>query len=52
MISLLLALAMVSNNAFGLPVSINTLVIIVMIVAIIAVGAVWFFTKMGEGFFE
>ena len=45
-------LALVANNAFGLPFSVNTLVIITMVVAIIIAGAAWFFTKMGEGFFE
>ena len=45
-------IAHVSNNAFGLPISMNTLVIIVFCIAIFLAGAVWFFTKMSEGFFE
>jgi len=44
--------AQVSNNAFGLPVSMNTLVIIVFCIAIFIAGAVWLFQKMAEGFFE
>ena len=49
---ILIAIAQVSNNAFGLPVSMNTLVIIVFCIAIIVAGAAWIFQKMGEGFFE
>ena len=45
-------LPLASNNAFGLPFSVNTLVIIVLCVTIFVAGAVWFFTKMSEGFFE
>lgn len=48
----MIELALVSNNAFGLPISVNTLVIIVFCIAIFLAGAVWFFTKMSEGFFE
>mgnify|MGYP003133222055 CR=1 FL=1 len=46
------AIAQVSNNAFGLPVSMNTIVVIVFVIAIFIAGAVWLFQKMGEGFFE
>ena len=48
----MIELALVSNNAFGLPISVNTLVIIVFCIAIFLAGAVWFFTKMSDGFFE
>tara|TARA_B100000949_G_scaffold230821_1_gene241919 strand:- start:600 stop:746 length:147 start_codon:yes stop_codon:yes gene_type:complete len=44
-------IAQVSNNAFGLPMSVNTLVIIVFCVAIFIAGAVWFYTKYSEGAF-
>ena len=45
-------LVMESTNPFGLPFSMNTLVIIVFLVAIFVAGAGWLFAKMGEGFFE
>jgi hypothetical protein len=45
-------LLVVSNNAFGLPITIRTLVIIVFVVSIILAGAVWLMQKMAEGFFE
>jgi len=45
-------LVMASTNPFGLPFSMNTLVIIVFVIAIFVAGAAWLFTKMGEGFFE
>ena len=45
-------IALVAQNPFGLPVSINTLVIIVFCIAIFIAGAVWLFQKMAEGFFE
>lgn len=45
-------IALVAQNPFGLPVSINTLVIIVFCIAIFVAGVAWLFEKMGEGFFD
>ena len=45
-------IALVSQNPFGLPISMNTLVVICICVAIFVAGAAWLFTKMGEGFFD
>jgi hypothetical protein len=49
---ILYLIALVSNNAFGLPISVNTLVVIVFVIGIILAGAVWLWSKNAEGFFE
>tara|TARA_R110000824_G_scaffold180650_1_gene361149 strand:+ start:231 stop:380 length:150 start_codon:yes stop_codon:yes gene_type:complete len=45
-------LLMVTQHAFGMPFSMNTMVIILFVGAMIAAFAAWLYTKMGEGFFE
>jgi len=45
-------IALVSQNPFGLPVSMNTLVIIIFVIGMFVAGLAWLFTKMGEGFFD
>ena len=46
------AIARVSDNAFGLPFSMNTLMVLLFLGAMIVAFAAWMFAKNAEGFFE
>ena len=44
--------AHVANNAFGLPISMNTLIILLFLGAMIVGFIAWMLVKNAEGFFE
>ena len=45
-------LALVSNGAFGLPISMNTLIVLLFLGAMIVGFIAWMLVKNAEGFFE